>query len=65
MREEAQRESAQIFQFPAGGRAALSARRAAPQRSVDLMPARVANVASGAGWYHEDAIREAEQAPKR
>jgi hypothetical protein len=29
------------------------------------MPARVANVASGAGWYHEDAIREAEQAPKR
>jgi hypothetical protein len=65
MSEDIQRKSAQIFQFPAGGRAALTARRVAPVRSVDFMPARVANVASAAGWYHEDAVREAELAPKR
>jgi uncharacterized protein DUF2735 len=63
MSEETQLKSVQIFQFPVGGRAALTARRAAPMRAVDLMPALLVNVASGNGWYHEDAIREAEQAP--
>jgi Protein of unknown function (DUF2735) len=65
MSEDIQRKSAQIFQFPAGGRATLAARRAARERSVDFIPARVANVACASSWYHEDAVREAEQAPKR
>ena len=65
MSEDIQRKSAQIFQFPAGGRAALTARRVAPVRAVDFIGTRVANVACGANWYHEDAVREAEQAPKR
>jgi len=65
MSEEIQPKSAQIFQFPVGGRAALAARRVTPARPVDLVPARSANVACGSSWYHEDAIRDAELAPKR
>jgi hypothetical protein len=66
MSEEIQPKSAQIFQFPVGGRAALGVRRAAHAvRPADLMPARAANVACGTCWYHEDAVRDAEPAPKR
>jgi Protein of unknown function (DUF2735) len=53
-------ESARIYQFPAGGRAALGVKRreefppAASQTST-----RVNEVACSGSWYHEAAIREA------
>ena len=63
MDEGAQRKSAQIIQFPVGGRVSAGARRAGAVRSVDLMPVRAANVACASGWYHEEAIKE--ETPKR
>jgi hypothetical protein len=53
-------ESARIYQFPAGGRAALGGKRwdelnsPAPQD-----PERVNELVCSDGWYHEAAIREA------
>lgn len=52
----AQRSSAQIVQFPTGGRAGL-ATRAAGLRQASEIPAQVANIAFGS-WYHEEAVRE-------
>lgn len=55
-------ESARIYQFPAGGRAALGVKRreqftpAAAQTS-----ARVNEAACADSWYHEAAIRDAER----
>lgn len=47
------RESAQIFQFPAGGRAGLK------RNLPDVADApRMANIAVGGSWYHEEAIRD-------
>jgi hypothetical protein len=54
-------ESARIYQFPDGGRAALGGKRydefkpAAAQAS-----SRINEAACSGSWYHEDAIREAE-----
>jgi hypothetical protein len=64
MSEETQRKSAQIFQFPAGGRATLSTRREAAKPVDDLNTARFAKVAFGSSWYHEEAIQEADKARK-
>lgn len=49
--------SAKIYTFPARGRFADSSLRDVPR--LDVAP-RIAPVASGAGWYHEEAIREAD-----
>jgi uncharacterized protein DUF2735 len=53
--------SAKIYQFPAGGRAALGGRRhdeTAPTADQGL--SRASEAAFGGGWYHEAAIRESE-----
>jgi hypothetical protein len=53
--------SAKIYQFPAGGRAALGGRRhdeTAPTADQGL--SRVSEAAFGGGWYHDAAIRESE-----
>lgn len=47
------RESAQIFQFPVGGRAG----RKLDVTNVNGAP-RMANIAVGGSWYHEEAIRD-------
>lgn len=48
------RESAQIFQFPVGGRAGLK-----PQRELVNTPSPgLADIAVGVNWYHEEAIRD-------
>jgi Protein of unknown function (DUF2735) len=58
--------SAKIYQFPAGGRAALGGRRygetpaAADQRSVPVNE----TICSGS-WYHQEAIDEAKPAWER
>lgn len=46
------RESAQVFQFPVGGRAGL--KRDLPNGST--VPC-IADIAVGGSWYHEEAIR--------
>jgi hypothetical protein len=65
MTEDTQRKSAQIFQFPVGGRAASNARREAAKPVDDLNTVRFAKVAFGGSWYHEEAIQEADTARKR
>jgi hypothetical protein len=50
-------ESARIYQFPAGGRAALGGRRYGETKpSIDANAPR-ANLCSGS-WYHEAAIQD-------
>jgi Protein of unknown function (DUF2735) len=53
-------ESARIYQFPAGGRAALGGRRWEEFNSrTDVRSERVNEAACADSWYHEAAIREA------
>ncbi|MFN0219740.1 MAG: DUF2735 domain-containing protein [Hyphomicrobium sp.] len=59
------RETAKIYRFPTGGRAGLSVRRVGGAPIAVIEPKRVANVASAAGWYHDDAIAAAELEWKR
>jgi hypothetical protein len=51
------RGTAEIYQFPAGGRAAGSQHRREETGSADVAT-RVSEVACGSGWYHEAAIQE-------
>jgi Protein of unknown function (DUF2735) len=55
--------SAKIYQFPAGGRAGLSGPRHGTKPAADLA-ARMPKVTSGGAWYHEQAIRDAENVRK-
>ena len=49
--------SARIYQFPAGGRSGVSARRQGEtQAPADLASLRVSEV--GGAWYHDAAIQE-------
>jgi Protein of unknown function (DUF2735) len=58
--------SAKIYQFPAGGRAALGGRPYEENKTVnDLASSRVSEVAGGSSWYHEAAIQESEPELKR
>jgi len=52
-------ESARIYQFPAGGRAALGGKRYGESKPVTQASPRVNEAAFASGWYHEAAIREA------
>jgi hypothetical protein len=54
--------SARIYQFPAGGRAALGGRRYEQAKSLsDLASTRVNEASCSGSWYHEEAIREEEK----
>jgi uncharacterized protein DUF2735 len=55
--------SARIYQFPAGGRAALGGRSYGEAKSVADAP-RVSEAVYSGSWYHEEAIREAQSQPK-
>ena len=50
--------SAQICQFPAGGRAALGGRRYGETKTNDTASARAGDSACSGSWYHEAAIQE-------
>jgi hypothetical protein len=52
--------SARIYQFPAGGRAALGGRRydEAKPAVEQGSPPRAPEVAVGGAWYHDAAIQE-------
>jgi len=63
MSETLLRASAQILQFPAGGRAGFGGRRDEVKPAEPFAP-RAAKVVSGA-WYHEEAIEEARRGSQR
>ena len=58
------RESAKIYQFPSGGRAALGGRRDEAKTVESFAGPRISRVSSGAAWYHEEAVQNAERARK-
>ncbi len=62
MTASSNRQSATIYQFPKGGRAALGGRRDVAKPVENFAPARIAKVASGGAWYHEEAVQSAERA---
>jgi len=52
-------ESARIYQFPAGGRAALGGRHYGEAKAAQDTPATLSNAAACSGsWYHAAAIEE-------
>jgi hypothetical protein len=58
--------SAKIYQFPAGGRAAVGPRRYDETKSaIDLAASRVSEAAGGSAWYHEAAIQESKPGRER
>jgi len=51
--------SARIYQFPAGGRAALGGRRYGETKAATESAESTVNLADCSGsWYHADAIQE-------
>lgn len=58
--------SARIYQFPAGGRAALGGRRFDESQSAkEQASSRINETVSSGSWYHEAAIQEAKPAWER
>jgi Protein of unknown function (DUF2735) len=57
--------SAKIYQFPPGGRAALSGRRHDETKSIDQVASRANETVSSGSWYHEAAIQESKPAWER
>jgi hypothetical protein len=58
-------ESARIYQFPAGGRAALGGRRYGETKpSIDANMPRVNEALCSDSWYHQEAIQESNPAFK-
>ena len=50
--------SAKIYQFPAGGRAALGGRRYGETNATDGASAQAGDSACSGSWYHQAAIEE-------
>jgi hypothetical protein len=61
MTTNSDRESANIYQFPARGRFAAN-QRDETKPTATLTSQQVVKAAVGSGWYHEAAIEEAERA---
>jgi Protein of unknown function (DUF2735) len=58
--------SAKIYQFPAGGRAALGGRRyEETNTATDLASSHVNEAACSGSWYHEAAIQESKPVLER
>ena len=65
MNQNFNHRSARIYQFPAGGRAALGGRSFGETKTIDQNTPRVNEaVMSSGSWYHEEAIREERVASK-
>ena len=59
MNTSVNQESAKIYQFPAGGRAALGGRRYGETKTAEFT-AQPVNIADCSGsWYHAAAIQDA------
>ncbi len=63
MTTNTRRESATIYQFPARGRFASAATHEEWRASNNPATQR-AQVVSGGAWYHEEALREADESRK-
>src|SRR5664279_1329971 len=62
MTTNVQSGSAKIYQFPVRGRFIAGALREDSKSAlVPALSPRIARTASGSGWYHEEAILEAER----
>ena len=57
--------SATIYQFPAGGRAALGKARPEEVKAADSGRPNIGETVYSGSWYHEAAIEEARQARER
>jgi Protein of unknown function (DUF2735) len=57
--------SATIYQFPAGGRAALGGRRYGDTQAAEQRPLPVNETICSGSWYHQEAIDEAKPAWER
>ena len=58
--------SAKIYQFPAGGRAALGGRRSGETTpTTERTPQPVYETICSGSWYHQEAIDEAKPAWER
>jgi hypothetical protein len=57
------RETAQIIQFPAGGRASFSLRHDG-RKSAEHPVLQAAKTIGGGAWYHEQAIQDAARVGK-
>lgn len=64
MTTDIQGGSATIYTFPARGRFAVGANREGSQRDAALASQRAAQAACGSGWYHEQAICDADSTRK-
>ncbi len=55
--------SAKVYQFPLRGRFAASI-HGADAKAAPMLAAQAVNAALGSGWYHDEAIQEANRAHK-
>lgn len=65
MTENTHRVTAKIYQFPSGGRDGPNARHEALTPVSEVILEVTAKVAIGGSWYHEKAVREAEQQKRK
>lgn len=61
----ANRETAKIYQFPAGGRAALRTGRPIVKPLDEMQAAVAGRAVIGGSWYHEEAIRDTDPVGKQ
>lgn len=61
MNQTSVQDSAKIYQFPAGGRAALGGRRYGDARASLATAPRLNEKACCDSWYHQAAIEESRQ----
>jgi hypothetical protein len=60
MNRNVNQETARIYQFPAGGQAALGGPNSGKvDGAADQKSQPVTEIISASGWYHEEAIRDA------
>jgi hypothetical protein len=59
------RPSATIYQFPVGGRCAVTPRHDDATPATELSVSNVAAAALGSAWYHDAAIQESKRASER
>jgi hypothetical protein len=66
MNTSVNRGSAQIYQFPAGGRSAADGRRYEEAKTAaEFATSRVNEAACSGSWYHEAAIQESKPERER
>jgi hypothetical protein len=64
MTENSYRATAQIYQFPIGGRSGLAVRRETSKPAAEYNLETTTKVAIGGSWYHEEAVNEADRGRK-